>query len=341
MPDDTWLMSVSEWGLPIERGGIKSEIGEYSLSAVGPGPRAPRHWKLAKGRGIKTIAKVQFNNSWEMAAVPYLPVLDLVDEHCRNLARADVDGIMLSWTLGGYPSLNLEVAQRFSRTPQATVEAVLGEIAKEHFGEAGGPHARAGWKLFSDAFREYPYDAAGVYTGPQLAGPSNLLYLEPTHYSATMVGFPYDDLAQWRGPYPAEVYISQFEKVATTWKQGLFKLRAAVKCAPAERREEAEADARVAEAALLHFESVVNQSKFIVLRDALGSLAPTDPTRADAVSSMKQLAEDEIRIARRMFAITSRDSRIGYEASNQYIYLPQDFVEKAIQCRHVIDQLSR
>jgi len=29
-------MSVSEWSLPIERGGIKTTVGEYSISAVGP-----------------------------------------------------------------------------------------------------------------------------------------------------------------------------------------------------------------------------------------------------------------------------------------------------------------
>ena len=42
--------------------------------------------------------------------MPYLPVLDLVAEHCRALAGAGIDGMMLSWSLGGYPSPNLEVA---------------------------------------------------------------------------------------------------------------------------------------------------------------------------------------------------------------------------------------
>jgi hypothetical protein len=341
MPDDTWLSSVSEWGLPIERGGIKTHVGEYSISAVGPGPRAARHWKLAKERGLKTIAKVQFNNSWELAAVPYIPVLDLVAEHCRNLAGADVDGIMLSWTLGGYPSMNLEVAQRFSSNPTSTVDEVLREIATEHFGDKGAPHARAAWKSFSDAFREYPYDAAGLYMGPQLAGPSNPLFIEPSKYLATMAGFPYDDLTGWRGPYPPEVFVSQFEKVATGWKQGLAELHEAVESTPAELRGDAEADERVAEAALLHFESVVNQSKFVMLREQVRSGASAGGLRADSIAQMKSLAEDEIRIARRMFSLTSRDSRIGFEASNHYLYLPLDFVEKVVQCRYVIEQLAR
>ncbi|KPL10587.1 hypothetical protein AMJ85_05510, partial [candidate division BRC1 bacterium SM23_51] len=37
LPKSVWLMSVSEWSKPITRGGVKSVVGEYSISAVGPG----------------------------------------------------------------------------------------------------------------------------------------------------------------------------------------------------------------------------------------------------------------------------------------------------------------
>ncbi len=40
LPTSAWLMSVSEWASPIERGGIKTLVGEYSMSALGPGPHA-------------------------------------------------------------------------------------------------------------------------------------------------------------------------------------------------------------------------------------------------------------------------------------------------------------
>jgi hypothetical protein len=59
LPAEAVVQSVSEWSLPIERGGVKSEVGEYSISSIGPGPRALRHWKLARERGLKTLAKIQ------------------------------------------------------------------------------------------------------------------------------------------------------------------------------------------------------------------------------------------------------------------------------------------
>ena len=88
LPRDVWFMSVSEWSLPITRGGVSTTVGEYSLSAVGPGPARHAHWALARSRGLKTIAKVQLNNTWELSSVPWLPVLDLVARHCAGLREA-------------------------------------------------------------------------------------------------------------------------------------------------------------------------------------------------------------------------------------------------------------
>ena len=113
LPKSCWFQSVSEWSLPIERGGVKSHVGEYSISSVGPGPRAAKHWELARNQGLKTVAKVQFNITWELAAIPYLPVADLVAEHASNLSESGVNGLMLSWSLGGWPSPNLEIAKEF------------------------------------------------------------------------------------------------------------------------------------------------------------------------------------------------------------------------------------
>ncbi|MCF6286165.1 MAG: hypothetical protein L3K26_13385, partial [Candidatus Hydrogenedentes bacterium] len=203
LPEDVWLMSVSEWKLPIERGGIASVVGEYSISSVGPGPRAVPHWKAAQEKGLKTGTEIQFNNTCEIATVPYLPVMDLVAEHCNNLlTQANLDAMFIGWTMGGHPSPNIELAQRLMRKPAPSVETVLNEIATERYGTEGAHHARKAWTLMSEAFREYPFHISVVYTCPVQWGSANPMYLEDTNYSATMWGLPYDDLKGWRGPYP-------------------------------------------------------------------------------------------------------------------------------------------
>lgn len=341
LPKSVWLMSVSEWGLPLDRGGIHTAVGEYSLSAVGPGPRATRHWALARAAGLKTVAKIQVNNTWELSAVPYLPVLDLVAQHGHNLASAHVDGLMLSWTLGGYPSENLDLMARSLAHPNRSVDELLTQLATERFGPTGAPHARAAWRLFSDAFAQYPFNGAVVYTCPVQFGPANLLYAKPTHYPATMIGFPYDDLDHWRGPYPRDVFIAQFQKLCDGWQRGVAELRRAAELASPEHRAAVEGDLRLAEAAGLHFRSVVSQSRFVIAREALAKPSLSSDQRKQLEAQIRTILDEEIAAAKELFALTRQDSRIGFEASNQYYYLPQDLVEKVIDCWYVAKPKAR
>ena len=342
LPESVWLMSVSEWSKPIERGGVPTTVGEYSVSAVGPGPRATHHWMLAKEAGLRTVAKVQLNSSWELSSLPYLPVLDLVAEHCHNLAQTGVDGMMLSWSLGGYPSPNLKIAHRFSRSPTPSVEEALDAVALDCFGPDGAPHARKAWTAFSKAFGEYPYHIRVLYLAPVQLGPANLLYPSKTGWQATMVGFPYDDLTSWRGPYPPEIFAAQFEKTAVGWEEGLAELKLAAQTAPAERRSDAEAELIFARAARLYFQSVANQTRFVVLQDALADNAkPLSPdARAEHLDEIRRVLQNEMAVAREMFTLAQLNSCVGYEAASQYFYLPLDLAEKVVNCRWLLDQYA-
>jgi hypothetical protein len=343
LPKSSWLLSVSEWALPIERGGVRTIVQEYCMSAAGPGPKSLRYWDLAKKIGLKTVAKIQVNNTWELSSVPYLPVMDLVAEHCHRLALVGVDGLMLSWTLGGYPSPNLEISARFCAQPTPSVKEVLDAVAVERYGVEGAPRARKAWTAFSTAFGQFPYGCS-LYTIPVQTGPANPLYLGKTGYHGTMVCFPYDDLPGWRGIYPAEVFAAQFERVASGWLLGIPDLKAAVEKAPSDRQWEAQSELRFAEAAYTTFQAVANQARFVLARDALA-----DPTAGKLSSSQRQglqseiqrCLKSEIELARRLFTLTSEDSRIGFEASNHYYYLPQDLAEKVVNCRWLFDQYGQ
>ena len=333
LPKQCYFQSVSEWSLPIDRGGVPSAVGEYSISAVGPGPRAQRHWGFAKRHGMRTTAKVQINCSWELSALPYLPVMDLVARHCSNLLERDTNGLMLSWTLGGYPSPNLRLVDRFfgSRQNPPSVETALNDVARERYGAEAAGAARQAWSAFSAGFAQYPYDGALLYNGPLQVGPGNLLYAKPTGYKASMVGFPYDDVSSWRGVYPPEVLAGQLEKVAAGWQTGLDHLRKARELAKGPKAQAAaQEDLRIAEAAGIHFKSAANQVRFVLARQA----AAGDPAR---VEEIRRILQDEVALAKRAMTLTREDSRIGYEASNHYYYLPMDLVEKVIDCEYLLE----
>ncbi|OQA00091.1 MAG: hypothetical protein BWY71_00834 [Planctomycetes bacterium ADurb.Bin412] len=342
LPKAIWLMSVSEWAKSIERGGIETKVGEYSISAVGPGPRALQHWTAATQAGLKTAAEIQFNNTCEIASLPYLPVMDLVAEHIHNLASVQLNGMLIGWTMGGYPSPNFQLAQLLNRKPTPNVDTVLDRLAQERFGSEGASHARTAWTFLSDAFRQYPFHISVVYCSPVQIGPANALYPTKTDYHATMWGIPYDDLDGWRGPYPPEVFAAQFEKIVEGWLPGIAELQVAVEKTPPDRRPEAQADLRFARAAAIHFQSVANQARYILARDALaGSLSTLSPEQCHRLRvEIKRCLESEIVLARQLFTLTREDSRIGFEPSCQYFYLPLDLVEKVINCRWLLDHFE-
>src|SRR5262249_23427023 len=47
LPEDVQLLSVSEWSQPVSRGGVRTKVGEYSISGPGPRPRPTRRWSAA------------------------------------------------------------------------------------------------------------------------------------------------------------------------------------------------------------------------------------------------------------------------------------------------------
>lgn len=326
------FMSVSEWSLPIERGGIKSQVGEYSISSIGPGPRATKHWKIAKENNIACMAKIQANNSWEIGAIPYIPALYNVGQHISNLRNAGVTGLMLGWSLGGYPSPNLELVDMLGKNKSMPFEEAILKVAENRYGEYGTKVAEA-WKIFSMAFREFPYNISVVYTAPLQAGPSNLLWKNETNYKATMVGLPYDDLKSWRSIYPEDVFVSQLQKVCDGFSSGILLLKSATKNKNISKLMQQEIN--VAEALYLHYASIVNQAKFIMARRELQS-----SNSNDVKAKLKNILKSEIDLALRLAEVQGSDSRIGFEASNHYFYVPQDLFEKALNCSQLIEDYS-
>lgn len=332
LPKDAWLMSVSEWSLPIERGGIKSKVGEYSISSVGPGPRALQYWKWAKEAGLKIVAKIQVNTTWELGSVPVIPAMDLIAEHARNLSNESINGIMFSWSVGGYPSKNMSLFQEVFNNPN---KMDLLQFTVQNYDKESAPYIRNAWKYFSSGFAEYPYHISTLYTGPQHMGTANLLYIHPTRYKSTMVGIPYDDLDSWQSIYPTDTWIHQMEKVAAGFDLGYRELEKAFKAAGKKKRPTIQKEMDRAKVINLHFSSIILQAKFI--RERNNYLNATDKdVRLNSLKIMEECATQEKINVKKLLPLALHDPTIGYESSNQYFYIPQDLKEKYINLNHTL-----
>ena len=315
------VMHVSENGIPVTVGGVTVPEHDYSIAIVGPGENAKSFWRTARANGLPVLAKVQACNSWELSSFPFIPALDLVAEQAANLTREGVEGVMLSWSCGSAPAMNLRVYGGES----------LDEIAADVYGAAAAPFVRRAWTAYSEGFRRYPFDIVTVYKGPMQWGPANPLYPKPTGYQATMVGFPYDALRfgtwdnQWHGRFPVEAWIARFDEVAQGFAEGNRLFAEALAHVEPAKRAAAERDLAMFRAEEMHFRSTVDQSRFILARDAGNT------------SEIRRLALKELATAKAYLPLVRADSRIGYECSNHYYYVPRDVVEKILACRLIAD----
>ena len=318
LPRCVYVCSVSEWGMNTHIGGVDQYLVDYSISQVGPSPETLGTWEHARKIGTPITAKVQINNSWELSAVPYIPVPYLIEEHLNNLKKAGVSGLMLSWTLGGFPGGNLELLKA---TPE--------EIASAKYHPELAEKVCLAWKQFSEAFRQFPFNVGVLYRAPMNYGPMNLLHLKPTGWQASMIGFPYDDIDGWRGPYPEDILENQFKIVTEGWKQGLETLAAAAKMVQNDERADFEELQTVADAAYCHLRSTYLQIRFVRARN-----------NGFDKSVMAECVRGEIELALKLYDIVRRDSRIGFEASNHYFYSLNDLREKVVSCSRIQQELK-
>ena len=314
------LMAVSERGMKIKRGGIPVTTSDYSMSCVGPSDATRNFWAQARSNGLPIMAKVQVNTTWEIAAVPYIPVMDLVAEQASNLVKAEVDSVMLSWSLGCAPAPNLRVYDEIGRDGDA--DSALNRIAADLFGDKAVPAVRKAWTSFSEGFRNYPFSIGVAYAGPQHWGAANPLYWKPTGYKATMVGIPYDSVRSWTSPYPAEIWMQLMQKVVDGFEKGCEDWRKALEAMPDPgKKAYAQREAGLFRVATLHFASGIDQCRFVAARD-----------RGDR-RTMLEIAERECARAKEELKLARADSRVGYESSNHYFFIPQDLREKILSCR--------
>ena len=307
------VMAVSESQVPVEFDGVKTMVRDYSLSHCGPGEKSKKTWKIASECGLKNFAKIQISTTWEASAVPYLPVTELLDEHLRKLRELGIKNYVTNWTLGGYPSFNMDLLQM---SHDEMIVKNFGLKAKKSIGSA--------LKKFSEAFRNFPFDLDVIYFAPHNIGAANLLYGTPTNYQATMVGIPYDDIKTWCGPYTPEIFNKCLGRLCNVWNEGLQCLDAAEADITPEFEDNYKDLYSVAHACYCHYASTVNQIRYV------NELRSSSQTQA-----ICDLLNNEIKLAAEMLNLARKDSRLGFEATNHYAYTHNELLEKIINCEYL------
>lgn len=88
---------------------------------------------------------------------------------------------------------------------------------------------------------------------------------------------------------------------------------------------------RVALAAYCHFRSTYLQIKFVRLRDC---------RTANWQQEITEVLKEEIEVAKTLEKLVREDSRIGFEATNQYCYTVNNLREKVLNCKYILKQIK-
>lgn len=312
------LQCTSEEGMSFCIGGIEGTVIDYTMSLCGPGEKAKSMWKAATQYHLEKSAKVQINNTWELAAVPYIPVFEKVETHIKNLKRQGIKHLQASWTLGGSPSPNLSLASWLMEE-----KGTLLDFLHDWLGENLGDVLHVAQKQFSQAFSHFPFHIDTLYYGPQNFGPMAPFFLQSTGCQASMIGFPYDDMERWRGIYPVAIFAKEAKQLCDEWRVGLHMLL------PHEGNSK-ELDDVIFWAKVIqcHFDSTYHHIRFVILRDGLD--APT----GKETEEMLFIIQQEKKVLESLIQLRLVDSRVGYESSNHYFYTLQDLKEKIINLNY-------
>ena len=322
-PDIVWMGNYEHSGYKTVDG-KQVGVNEYSLSSIGPSEPYAAVARASVQTGRRTYAKLQIGNTYELSAVPYIPVPHVVYDKFAAAQKLRVNGAMINWIVGGYPSLMLKAAGEASFAPLVPRDQAMHRLAALYWDPAQAEPIVRAWEQFSRTFQQYLCSPHVFYYGPIARCPSYQLHLEQESQLAEPYNWgitrerkrqPYEDqVARWLGPFTAEELIHSFRSMGDQWVQGLTVLSGCLKRAPSDqnlRKQYA-----VAAAARLQFLSMANVIEFYTTRDRLRQAPSGD--QSSLVRRMRAIVESDIALAKEMKSHVAVDPSLGFESEMYY-----------------------
>ena len=300
-------------------------IDEYAISYVGPSDPFRELNNQARKYDKSLFAKIQLGATYETPSMPYVPVPTSAYRKFKWMAKHNINGVMQSWIIGGFPSVMHKAAGEAAFAPLEKDEtAFLRRLAAIEWGEKQADTVCQAWKIFFKAYDLYPFSSPIFYFGPIAKSPAYHLYLEPQGDIAKPYNWgltrdrnpqPYEDnLQRWLGSFTVEEIITSFRNLAGIWQKGLTLLQKAAAYFPV--RSPQARELAVATALQLQFCSAANVFEFYQLRETLGTESKKKE-RTDLYQQLRRIAKDDIRLAQAMKPLLQIEPSIGYQAEMQ------------------------
>ena len=298
---------------------------DYWLSYIGPSELYRDCAKAAVGSGRRMFAKLQVGCSHEVATVPFVPVPGNLFKKYSAMHELGVSGAMQCWYFGNYPSVMTKAAGELSFEPMPkTEDEFLYKLALRDWGE-NAEQVVAAWKLFQEAYSNYPLAAPFGYYGPMHDGPVWPLYLEPRNLPLSPT---------WKKDFPPsgdrigecilynhtlEEILILCKRMAEVWNKGVIIMQGLSNYYQHDR--ERLKDINVSVALGLQFQSGYNILRFYSLREEIAWNQNAD--KLALLALMEEIVKREIDISKHLYELSVLDSRLGFHSEAEgYKYNP-------------------
>jgi len=365
LPQKSIPMLTWENGKSFELDGMRGYLRDYALNQVGPAEVTDAQIDEANKRGMKVYSKVDTFASWQYGTIPYLPCPNQWYDRYMALEKYGVKGTLESWSNGYKPNFISAIRAWTCWTDALPMHELFTATAAQIFGKEQEEMVKKAWEHFSQAIRLVPDTGPNMGTNNAIGNP--LFFQEPPARTATfkyswsdqekrMAVNPYWPFTVSRMVfYPdftnktnkAELYarnatglkdVSEKTKVLTVFlkylklafdemEEGLKLYRIAAYNSPEAKRQKAIREVVVAEQLQRMMQSDHAILKFENLRLQLVKGQNSQRTGL-IIDQMEHILRDEIDRTELSLLAATRDSRLGFQFEQDYVYTPYSLKEK-------------
>ncbi|MBO5760581.1 MAG: hypothetical protein J6S53_03440 [Lentisphaeria bacterium] len=287
--------------------------GDYWLSCAGPSDRFARMAEAARNK-CGFAAKLQVACSHEDATIPYVPAPGLLYEKYKAMKALGVEHVVMCWYFGNYPGLmNRASGMLATEDFKGTEMDFLTRLAAPEWPGKEKEVAEV-WKLFEEAYSNYPMDNQFQYYGPVHDGVVWPLHLKRARKQLTRSWKPDampcgDTLGECMKTHTPGDAALLLRKMNHLWAEGNKKLQLIGKdfADDATCREELS----VANAMDIQFASAANIFQFYMFRQQLFEGAEN---YEEILNEMEKIVYAEMENSEKMALLCKNDSRLGYHS---------------------------
>lgn len=364
LPSKAIPLLTWENGKSFELDGMYGYLRDYSLNQVGPAEVTEAQINEAKSREMKVYSKVDTFASWQYGTIPYLPCPYQWYERYKALEKFGVKGTLESWSSGYKPNFISELRAWTCWTDAPSREDLFTAMASRIFGKEQEELVIKAWEHFSQAIRLVPDTGPNMGTNNAIGNP--LFFQEPPVRTMTykyswgdqekqMDVNPYWPFTVSRMVfYPdftnktnkAELYarsatgvqvdeetkvlpvfLKYLHQASDQMEEGLKLYRLAATNSPESKRKQAVREVVVAEQMQRMMQSDCAILEFEDLR--LQQAVEKDINKKGQIlDRMEIILREEISRTELSLLAASRDSRLGFQFEQDYVYTSYSLREK-------------